>query len=158
MNAMFLKELADKTRRGLRGRVELGKAGGGVSFGYRIVRRFENGVVTTGEREIVPEEAAIVRRIFKRLRALARRRSRSRRTLNREGVRGPRGALWSPSTIHGNPKRGIGILHNELYIGRMVWNRQRFLKDPDTGKRVARLNPQSEWIIKDVPAAAHHRR
>ena len=39
MNAMFLKELADKTRRGLRGRVELGKAGGGVSFGYRIVRQ-----------------------------------------------------------------------------------------------------------------------
>ena len=57
MNAMFLKELADKTRRGLRGRIELGKAGGGVSFGYRIVRQFENGVVSTGEREIVPEEA-----------------------------------------------------------------------------------------------------
>ena len=35
MNALFLKELAEKTRRGLRGRVELGKAGGGVSFGYR---------------------------------------------------------------------------------------------------------------------------
>ena len=58
MNALFLKELAEKTRRGLRGRIELGKAGGGVSFGYRIVRRLENGVVTTGEREIVPEEAA----------------------------------------------------------------------------------------------------
>ena len=58
MNAMYLKELADKTRRGLRGRIELGKAGGGVSYGYRIVRRLENGVVTTGEREIVPEEAA----------------------------------------------------------------------------------------------------
>ena len=43
----------------------LGKAGGGVSFSYRIVRRLENGVVTTGEREIVAEEAAIVRRIFK---------------------------------------------------------------------------------------------
>src|ERR671911_2457216 len=64
MNAMFLKELADKTRRGLRGRIELGKAGGGVSFGYRIVRRLENGVVTTGDREVVAEEAAIVRRIF----------------------------------------------------------------------------------------------
>jgi DNA invertase Pin-like site-specific DNA recombinase len=64
MNALFLKELAEKTRRGLRGRIELGKAGGGVSFGYRIVRRLENGLVTTGEREIVPEEAAIVRRIF----------------------------------------------------------------------------------------------
>src|SRR5256885_752224 len=65
MNALFLKELAEKTRRGLRGRIELGKAGGGVSFGYRIVRRLENGVVTTGEREIVPDEAAIIRRIFK---------------------------------------------------------------------------------------------
>ncbi|CAN5504832.1 hypothetical protein BH23ACI1_BH23ACI1_24020 [soil metagenome] len=71
--------------------------------------------------------------------------------MSREGLRGPRGALWSPSTIHGNPKRGLGILRNELYIGRMVWNRQRFLKDPDTGKRVARPNPPSEWITKDVP-------
>src|SRR5262245_10604415 len=44
-----------------------------------------------------------------------------------------------------------GILHNELYIGRLVWNRQRFLKDPDTGKRVARTNPPSESITKDVP-------
>src|ERR687887_1304116 len=59
MNALFLKELAEKTRRGLRGRVEAGRSGGGMSYGYRIVRRFENGVVTTGEREIVPEEAAI---------------------------------------------------------------------------------------------------
>ena len=79
MNAMFLKELADKTRRGLRGRVELGKAGGGVSFGYRIVRTFENGVVSTGEREIVPEEAEIIRRIFKDYVAGAPP-SRSRRT------------------------------------------------------------------------------
>lgn len=30
MNALFLKDLADKTRRALRGRVELGKSGGGV--------------------------------------------------------------------------------------------------------------------------------
>jgi len=35
MNAMFLKELADKTRRGLRGRAELGKAGGGVVVAAR---------------------------------------------------------------------------------------------------------------------------
>ena len=150
MNALFLKELAEKTRRGLRGRIELGKAGGGVSFGYRIVRRLENGVITTGEREIVPAEAAIVRRIFDDYRAGASPKQIAK-ALNAEGVRGPRGALWSPSTIHGNPERGIGILHNGLYIGRLVWNRQRFLKDPDTGKRVARPNPPSEWITKDVP-------
>jgi site-specific DNA recombinase len=150
MNALFLKELAEKTRRGLRGRIELGKAGGGISFGYRIVRRFENGLVTTGEREIVPEEAAIVRRIFSDYAAGASPKQIAK-ALNAEGVRGPRGALWSPSTIHGSAERGIGILHNELYIGRLVWNRQRFLKDPDTGKRVPRMNPPSQWISKDVP-------
>src|SRR5258708_40088128 len=65
MNAMFLKELADKTRRGLRGRIENGKAGAGLCYGYRVVRQLQNGVVTTGEREIVDEEAAVVRRLFR---------------------------------------------------------------------------------------------
>jgi hypothetical protein len=32
-----------------------------------------------------------------------------------------------------------------------VWNRQRFIKDPDTGKRVSRPNPESEWVVQDVP-------
>jgi DNA invertase Pin-like site-specific DNA recombinase len=150
MNAMFLKELADKTRRGLRGRIEAGKAGGGLSFGYRILRRFEKGEVTKGEREVVPEEAAIIRRIFRDYLAGASPKQIVK-SLNAEKVRGPQGALWSPSTIHGNSKRGTGILHNELYVGRIVWNRQRFLRDPETGKRVARPNPQSEWITKAVP-------
>jgi site-specific DNA recombinase len=149
MNALFLKELAEKTRRGLRGRVEAGRSGGGISYGYRIVRRFENGVVTTGEREVVPEEAAIVRRIFNDYLAGSSPKQIAK-TLNAEAVRGPQGGLWSPSTIHGNPRRRNGILHNELYVGRLVWNRQRFLKDPDTGKRIARRNPPAEWITKDV--------
>ena len=49
------------------------------------------------------------------------------------------------------PRNSSDILNNELYIGRRVWNRQRFVKDPATGKRVARPNPPSAWIIKDVP-------
>ena len=43
------------------------------------------------------------------------------------------------------------MLNNELYVGRLVWNRQRFLKDPDTGKRIARPSPEAEWIVQDVP-------
>jgi DNA invertase Pin-like site-specific DNA recombinase len=31
MNALYLKDLADKTRRGIRGRVEVGKSGGALS-------------------------------------------------------------------------------------------------------------------------------
>ena len=71
--------------------------------------------------------------------------------LNREGVPGPQGRAWGPSTIHGNLERRNGVLNNELYIGRLVWNRQRFLKDPDTGKRIARPNPESDWIVHNVP-------
>ena len=65
MNALFLKDLAQKIRRGQRGRIEAGRIPGGNSYGYRIIRRlFDDGSVSTGEREIDPAEAAIIRRIF----------------------------------------------------------------------------------------------
>ena len=37
MNALFLKDLAQKTRRGLEGRIRQGKSGGGLCFGYDVV-------------------------------------------------------------------------------------------------------------------------
>jgi len=70
--------------------------------------------------------------------------------LNAEHVLGPGGAAWNPSTIHGNPTRGTGLLNNELYIGRLVWNRLRYVKDPDSGKRVSRPNPPSHWVTTSV--------
>lgn len=150
MNALFLKDLAEKTHRGLRGRVEDGKSAGGLSFGYRVVKTLSAGAVTTGEREIDPEQALIVERIFGDFTAGVSPESIAK-ALNREGVAGPFGGSWSPSTINGNSKRGTGILNNELYVGRMVWNRLRYVKNPDTEKRVSRLNPANEWIVKSVP-------
>ena len=41
MNALFLKDLADKTHRGLRGRIEDGKSGGGLCYGYRVVKTMQ---------------------------------------------------------------------------------------------------------------------
>jgi site-specific DNA recombinase len=73
------------------------------------------------------------------------------RALNRDKVPGPRGRAWGPSTIHGQRRRGNGILNNELYVGRLVWNRLRFITDPQTGKRVARFNSESARIVKEVP-------
>ena len=35
--------------------------------------------------------------------------------------------------------------------GRLVWNRQRYVKDPETGKRLARPNPPERWIVEEVP-------
>ena len=95
-------------------------------------------------------EAEVIRRIFRDYAA-----GKSSRAiawaLNKDGIAGPFGHAWGPSTIHGNPQRGNGILNNELYVGRLVWNRQRFVKDPDTDKRVSRQNPPAEWVIQDVP-------
>ncbi len=53
--------------------------------------------------------------------------------------------------IKGDRRCGTGILNNDLYIGQLVWNRQKFFKDPDTGKRVVRPNPVDEWQITEVP-------
>jgi DNA invertase Pin-like site-specific DNA recombinase len=150
MNALFLKDLAEKTHRGLRGRIEDGKSAGGLCYGYRVVRAPNAGTVTTGEREIDPQQAAVVERIFRDFVAGVSPKQIAK-NLNRDGVAGPCGGAWSPSTIYGNGKRGTGILNNELYIGRLVWNRLRYLKNPDTGKRVSRLNPEAEWMRKEVP-------
>jgi hypothetical protein len=43
------------------------------------------------------------------------------------------------------------VLNNELYVGRFVWNRLRYVKDPDTGKRVSRPNPAAQWTTTGVP-------
>ncbi len=155
MNALFLKDLAEKTRRGVRGRVELGKSGGGKAYGYDVLRKFAaDGTPERGDRAINEVQAGIVRRIFteyaagKSPRAIAK-------DLNAEGVPSPSnskgGNGWGPSTIHGNRERGTGILNNELYIGRLVWNRLRYIKDPDTGKRVSRHNGQEGLVSKEVP-------
>jgi site-specific DNA recombinase len=151
MNALFLKDLAAKTHRGLRGRVEHGKSGGGIAYGYGIVKQLDqNGEFQRGDREIIEREADIVRRIFREFAAGDSPRLIARR-LNDEGIKGPNDALWLDTTIRGHVKRGTGLINNELYIGRLVWNRQRFVKDPSTGRRVARLNPESEWIVAEVP-------
>jgi site-specific DNA recombinase len=71
--------------------------------------------------------------------------------LNESGVVGPRGGQWSCSTIRGNPQRGTGILNNELYVGRLVWNRLRYSKDPETGRRRSRLNKDEARVVTNVP-------
>jgi DNA invertase Pin-like site-specific DNA recombinase len=43
MNALFLKDLAEKTHRGLRGRIEDGKSAGGLCYGYRVVKTISGG-------------------------------------------------------------------------------------------------------------------
>ncbi|MCJ1959669.1 recombinase family protein [Novosphingobium sp. 2637] len=64
---------------------------------------------------------------------------------------GPRGKLWQPSSLNGMASRGAGIIRNRLYIGELVWNKVRMVKDPQTGRRVSRPNPESEWHHAPMP-------
>ncbi|MBB5703057.1 DNA invertase Pin-like site-specific DNA recombinase [Ochrobactrum daejeonense] len=151
MNALFLKDLAMKTHRGLRGRVEKGKAGGGLCYGYKVVKKFDaNGEPIRGDREIIPEEADTIRRIFREF-ASGKSPKSIAKDLNREGVPGPLGRAWGDTSIRGHVSRGTGIINNELYAGVLVWNRLRYIKDPSTGRRVSRINPESAWIRTEVP-------
>ncbi len=151
MNALFLKDLAAKTHRGLRGRIEGGRSAGGLCYGYDVVRRSdERGEPVRGERRINQAQAPTVRRIFE-LFAGGTSPIGIAKQLNMEGLTGPDGGAWRDTTIRGHAARRTGVLRNELYVGRLVWNRMRFLKDPATGKRVSRANPREEWVTEEVP-------
>ncbi|NDU79584.1 recombinase family protein, partial [Actinomadura sp. DSM 109109] len=63
----------------------------------------------------------------------------------------PGGTKWSSTTFDSNRKLGWGLFNNELYVGRLVWNRTHGEKDPDSGKYRYVVNPPDEWFRRDVP-------
>jgi site-specific DNA recombinase len=151
MSALYLKSLGEKTWRGQSGRVRAGKSGGGNCYGYDIVRGPDNeSEPERGGRCINDEQAAVISHVFNEY-AAGKSPKAIAHALNNRKVPGPAGKAWGPSTINGNWRRGTGILNNELYVGRLVWNRLTYVKNPNTGKRVSRLNKESDLIITDVP-------
>jgi site-specific DNA recombinase len=144
MNALYLKDLAEKTIRGMSAVVRDGRIAGGLAYGYQMVPG-----ETRGRRDIHPGESEIIRRVFE-LYVMGESPKAIARRLNAEGVKGPRGRLWAPSTINGHVSRGTGLLNNELYIGRIVWKRLYFRKDPNTGRRLSKVNTGTRETA-DVP-------
>ena len=144
MDSQYVKELAKKTHRGLEGNVLRGFHAGGRCFGYRSLQTAD------GVRlEVNEEEATTVRRIFTMsasgysLKAITK-------ALNAEHLRPPRAragkvhATWCPTAIR-------EMLRRELYVGRVIWNRSKFVKKPGTRKRIRRERPQSEWSVSERP-------
>jgi site-specific DNA recombinase len=92
MNALYLKDLAQKTHRGLEGRVRSGMSGGGICYGYDLVPG------QPGALRLNQAEAAIVLRILEEYAAGRSPRAITMR-LNQEGVPGPFGRPWRDTTI-----------------------------------------------------------
>ncbi|WP_348651960.1 recombinase family protein [Rhizobium sp. 007] len=103
MNALFLKDLADKTRRGQCGCVEAGKSGRGNSYGYDVVKKFDGDGEPIRGRTINEAHAEVVRRIFRDYAA-----GKSAKiiafALNKEGIPAPTGRDWGFSTINDKPR------------------------------------------------------
>lgn len=151
MSALFRKDLADKTRRGQVGRVLAGFCPGGRTYGYRRVARFDDsGEPVRGLREIDPEQARVIVRIYEEFvdgrspREIAGR-------LNAEGVPSPSGGRWSASSINGDRVRKNGILQNELYRGRVVFLRQRRSYEPDSRRKRLKTRAPDEWAVREAP-------
>ena len=149
INAVFLRQLAEKTHRGLNARISAGKSAGGRAYGYKVPT-LPNGLPATGDLEIVPEEATVIRRILENY-AAGLSPKRIVAALNAEKIPSPSGGHWKANTIHGNRQRGTGILNNELYIGKRIWNRLRYVRKPGERKRISRQNPPELWRIEAVP-------
>jgi DNA invertase Pin-like site-specific DNA recombinase len=161
MNEIYLDDLKDKTHRGLAGQALKKFWAGGKPYGYRLVQlkdttrldSYGNPEVIGTQLTVDEDQAAIVREIFTMYandfsqRAIAA-------VLNERGVPSP-GSSWRGRTV----RRTTGwlgstinaLLPNELYRGRLHWNKSEWRKNPDTGRRTTRARPQSEWISHEMP-------
>src|SRR5437762_378335 len=141
----YRDEIARRTRRGLEGRALAGKATGGRAYGYIAAR--DSG---TGRIQVNDAEAAIVRRIFE-LYAGGMAPRTIAATLNSEGVPSPgsrwnrtvrrKDGKWLASSIHGDVKRGSGILNNRRYAGVIAWGRAQWKRGAaDSSRRRMLMN------------------
>lgn len=144
VDSLYVKELAKKTHRGMEGLFKRGLHTGGRCYGYRNISG-SDGV----KLEVDEAEAAVVRRIFEMAAAGHSLRTITR-TLNAEKIPPPRPrarkryATWCPTCIQ-------PMLRRERYVGRVVWNRSKFVKVPGTNKRVRRARPENEWKRAERP-------
>ena len=149
MNAVFLKDLSAKTRRGLIGVIESGRQVGPPAYGYRSVNRLDGSNVIRGLREIDPTTSPIIRRIYQlyiegsSARAIAR-------LLNEENVPPPRSPAWHHSRLTGF-HRSTGILSNPLYKGQIIFGLTEAAINPATARRVTRTTPRERWTVVSAP-------
>jgi site-specific DNA recombinase len=158
MNELFLDDLRDKTHRGMTGQALKGFNAGGRTYGYKNIpiedpqRKDEFGrpIIVAVKKEIDPEQAKWVRQIFEWF-ADGHTPRQIAHKLNHAKVPSPRGGTWAASAIYGHAVTETGFLSNEIYIGRYVWNRRQWTKDPDTGRRRPTMRPETDRIVVEKP-------
>ncbi len=158
VDEQYIRGLAEKTRRGIEGRVLHGFVGGGRTYGYNNVPIPDtSGLIRRGRAATVGVdfkvndlEAAIVLRIFQ-MYADGHTMYSIVRIFNQERIPGPTEARsgvvrkgWGPTSVK-------QILFNKKYIGIHCWNKTFRQKDPESGKRRTRLRSSEEIVQANNP-------
>jgi site-specific DNA recombinase len=153
INEMYLEDLARKTHRGQAGQASKGSFMGSPPYGYRRPIPVGDSWIDSKGRTradkfklpVDPEEAEVVREIFK-LFVEGKSANAIANHLNQKGVstRNNLKGGWSNGTI-------AGILQNEKYVGKLIWNKTKSVKNPKTGRKVAVARPVEEWIVNEDP-------
>ena len=117
MNALFLKDLAEKTHRGLRGRIEAGKSGGGLCYGDRVAEKGSDPAPATARAEV------------------AGGRANGKGHLVFPG--GPRGC--------GGPRNALRLRRPQAASLRVVAGTERF-KSPRTGRKPPGIPERPSWL------------
>ena len=146
-NARYLKVQAEKTRRGQEGTVKDGRISGQIAYGYRKVASLDG---KNGRREVDPDQAKVVRRIFREY-LEGRTPLDIAKGLNADGVPGPRGKPWKPGAIYGNRDTGAGILRNRLYVGINEWGRTVTKHNRHKGTSTAKVTAKADRLVVEVP-------
>jgi len=149
VDQLYLREMAKKIKRGLAGQLERGFVTGNRIYGYRTVgvpsgKSDVNGQPELlGKRRVIHDtEADVVRQIFE-LTARGVGVFTITRRLQERGP-GPWGKPWTQGTIR-------RILRNEAYLGKLIWGRVSYERQPGTNKMVPRTQPRAEWKVTEVP-------
>jgi len=163
VDALYLKELAKKTKRGMTGQVLSGFNPGGMTYGYSYTKvpdpsgrkdKKTKEVRSLGTKITVNEdESQIVRKIFA-LYAAGVGLKEIAHSLNKDGIEPPRTdsqrggykvkPSWCPNAIR-------YMLRNPKYIGDWTWNKYKWFKNRRTGKRARRLRDKAEWVRSPRP-------
>lgn len=142
MSKMYLKDLHARIRRGQAGRTLDGYVMGQAPYGYRSIRGVidtQSGRPIAGLKEIAPDEAAIILKIFEEYVAGKKIREITRE-LNEAGVPCRRARQWRDKTIS-------SFLLNPFYKGEVIYQRTTAVRDPLTGKVKRKQLPRSDWVI-----------
>ena len=153
----YCVDTGERVHRGQRGRVLNGFVASGRAYGYRNVpipsttARWKHGrsAIEGVKREIIPEQAAIVLRIFEMYAAGLGQKAIALK-LNEEGIPssgkllGSPNSRWSTTTV-------AQLLRDTKFIGLYIWNKTHVVWNPITRRKESHKRPESEWERTEIP-------